>query len=446
MRRIASTCLLLSLLVWFDDVAGFYVNSSPFLWVSKQGQLHKRHFPSLPLHVQSSSSSTTSYDDKAPSTTRYRRVRQIQKYARLPVWPAWNGVVIWITGKVLGPERAAQLEDVLTGRVCPNFFQEADATSPFIMLVHHCHTFAPVDPLRYFQRLFFPEGFPAHPHRGFVTLTYFLEGGFCHRDSLGIEQVYGQNLQGVSHHSQWLSTGSGLLHEEMFYQNQWWHWQRQELYQLWVNLPSKDKMSKPYLLLLQDDKETPVIRQNGAMCRVLAGRYDEQHQANVPTASDLSVMHVQLEPGTTWTYSVPHSYETLIIYVRKGSLAVKDNNNAGTDSLTQQIPVHHTAFFDRSGNTLQVTAGRERMTDFMLLAGVPIPEPMSAQGSMVMNYPDEINLAYVDYQRGLFGRPWPHSLSHEEWLLHVKQNPSAYRAVNAAAQANGAQTTDSPST
>ena len=184
-------------------------------------------------------------------------------------------------------------------------------------------------------------------------------------------------------------------------------------------------MSQPYLLLLEDGKETPVVRDKGAMCRVLAGQYDEHHRAQVPTASDLSVLHVQLEPGTTWTYSVPDSYETLILYVRKGNLVVTEN----ASSRDTKIPAHHTAFFDRSGDTLQVAAGKD-IADFMLLAGVPIQEPVSAQGSMVMNYPDEINRAYADYQQGLFGRPWPHTLSREEWLIHVQQNPSAYRPVH----------------
>uniref|UniRef100_A0A7S3P4A4 Pirin N-terminal domain-containing protein n=1 Tax=Amphora coffeiformis TaxID=265554 RepID=A0A7S3P4A4_9STRA len=281
------------------------------------------------------------------------------------------------------------------------------------------------------------EGFPAHPHRGFVTLTYFLDGGFRHRDSLGIEQVYGQNLEGVPHHSQWLSTGAGLLHEEMFYQKEWWHWQRQELYQLWINLPRSEKMSQPYLLLMEDGKETPVVRDSGVVCRVLAGQYDEQHQAKVPTASDLSVLHVQLEPGTTWTYSVPDPYETLILYVRKGSLTVTESET----SRDTNIPVHHTAFFGQSGNTLQVKAGKD-VADFMLLAGVPIHEPVSAQGSMVMNYPDEINSAYADYQQGLFGRPWPHTLSREEWQIQVQQNPSAYRAVDSETKQ---QSTSQPS-
>jgi len=94
-----------------------------------------------------------------------RGVRRMEKFARLPVWPAWNGALIFLVSRLLGNEIAAKLEDAITGRVCPNFYAYRD-TSPFIMLVHHCHSFNAVDPLRYFQRTFFPEGFPAHPHRG----------------------------------------------------------------------------------------------------------------------------------------------------------------------------------------------------------------------------------------------------------------------------------------
>ena len=126
--------------------------------------------------VQSRSTASSSSDEEFPTvfasptqTTsrdrRRRQVRRVQKYARLPVWPVWNGVFIWIVQKILGDETAARLEDAITGRVCPNFFEYTE-TSPFVMLVHHCHSFSPIDPLRFLQKSFFPEGFPAHPHRG----------------------------------------------------------------------------------------------------------------------------------------------------------------------------------------------------------------------------------------------------------------------------------------
>lgn len=100
-----------------------------------------------------------------PVTISIRTIDRIEKFSRLPVWPVWNGVFLFFVSKVFGEEAAANLEDAIGGRVCPNFFQP-ERTSPFIMLVHHRHSFAPWDPLRYLQRTFFPEGFPAHPHRG----------------------------------------------------------------------------------------------------------------------------------------------------------------------------------------------------------------------------------------------------------------------------------------
>ena len=114
---------------------------------------------------QPSASTVTTTKPSSP-----RRIDSIERFARLPVWPVWNGVAIFVVSRLLGKDIAAKLEDAIGGRVCPNFFNPPDKTSPFIMLVHHRHSFAAWDPLRYLQRTFFPEGFPAHPHRGFITL------------------------------------------------------------------------------------------------------------------------------------------------------------------------------------------------------------------------------------------------------------------------------------
>ena len=91
-----------------------------------------------------------------------RSIARLEKFARLPVWPVWNGVFLFVVSKLLGQETAAKLEDAIGGRVCPNFFQ-SEQTSPFIMLVHHRHSFAPWDPLRYLQRSFFPRGVSCTP-------------------------------------------------------------------------------------------------------------------------------------------------------------------------------------------------------------------------------------------------------------------------------------------
>lgn len=156
--------------------------------------------PSLVLSVSSDATATTTinaYDQSPPQQQQQplvvpsqRKIGRIEKFGRLPVWPVWQGVFLFFASKIVGPEIAAQWEDTIGGRVCPNFFS-AESTSPFVLLVHHRHAFMNWDPVRYIQKTFFPEGFPAHPHRGFVTVTYCLKGGMIHRDSLGIKMPYG---------------------------------------------------------------------------------------------------------------------------------------------------------------------------------------------------------------------------------------------------------------
>ncbi len=108
-------------------------------------------------------------DDDDNSASQRRTILQMQKFTRLPFWPAWNGVFIFLISKLLGDEAGAKLEDSIGGRVCPNFYSSDRLSSPFLMLVHHRHSFAPWDPLRLLQSSFFPEGFPAHPHRGTLS-------------------------------------------------------------------------------------------------------------------------------------------------------------------------------------------------------------------------------------------------------------------------------------
>jgi redox-sensitive bicupin YhaK (pirin superfamily) len=392
--------------------------------------------PSQLSKYQTEISNNVSSEMLLDRNQQIRKVERIEKFARLPVWPAWNGVVIWLVGNIFGNEIAARLESIITGRVCPNFFNYLD-TSPYVMLVHHCHTFSALDPLRYIQRTFFPEGFPAHPHRGFVTITYILHGGFVHRDSEGVYQKYGDATSDIRQqdtyngkHTQWLTTGRGMLHEEMFdietdirlgQVNS-----RQELYQIWLNVPARHKMDEPRSVLLGGNDDTPVVYdENGkAKTLILAGTYAGKTSI-APVVTDLVLFHVTLQPGITWKFNLPSAlYETAFIYVRQGSLrsmGTGDSNSSIDENTVIQIPVHHTAYFEKmdGGDGIVVTAGEEGVADFMFLAGVPIKEPCYASGSMVMNYPNEIEEAYNDYQKGLFGIPWDYKLSDVEWKQHV---------------------------
>ena len=233
-----------------------------------------------------------------------------------------------------------------------------------------------------------------------------------------------QGRQGLSHHSQWLFTGAGLLHEEMFNDSP-----QQELYQLWVNVPSARKLDSPTVHLLGEEECPRVVDKDGrSQSVVLAGRYHSGDNNNgkvgaqavtavatTPIMSDLSIFHVTVEPGQSWSYIVPPSFETVILYIRQGSCQLD-----GTD-----LPVHHTAYLESTGDLLELSTTNG--VDLLVLAGTPLREPVAAQGSMVMTSNTEINQAYRDYQMGMMGMPWSHELSDEEWKQHVSQYPCRYR-------------------
>ncbi len=368
-----------------------------------------------------------------------RKIASIQKYARLPVWPAWNGAFLFLLSKLLPNSIISKLEETFGGRVCPNFY-EATATSPFIMLVHHAHSFTSFDPLRKFQKeLILPEGFPSHPHRGFITLTYCIKGGMVHRDSLGCKQLYGAEKRHGGNVAQWLVAGAGMLHEEMWDAD---HEEdgfvsKQELFQLWVNLPSQHKMTNPRLSLLNanngngdnninNDEDVdaqvhvPLVEKDNTKTHVLVGKYGNV-ESEVETFSPMSILHVEMEKQSSWSMDFPISYKTGILYMRQGSGYLPSE-----EAERQLIDSHHTATLTPYGDKMTIVAGDDG-ADFMLLVGAPLYEPVQAQGSMVMNSEREISEAYNDYSKGRMGLPWDHKLTDDEWIDHVRKTPSVYR-------------------
>lgn len=382
-----------------------------------------------------------------PSSTAHslKRIASVQKYARLPVWPAWNGAALFLLSRILPNSIVAKLEETFGGRVCPNFFQ-GDTTSPFIMLVHHVHSFASFDLLRFFQKQFIlPEGFPAHPHRGFITLTYCIKGGMRHRDSLGHLQNYGAEARHDGCTAQWLVAGAGMLHEEM--------WDidhatdgaisKQELFQLWINLPAQFKMTNPRLSLLRSGSsngngvtdnvmeeedsttntsivEIPIVEKNGSKTIILVGEYDGI-VSKLDTFSPMSVFHVQMEANASWSMKCPRSFQTALLYMRAGSALIPSEA-----SDKQSVEAHHTVTLSSYGENLCISS-EQNGADFMLLLGEPLFEPVQARGSMVMNTWDEIDAAYTDYASGKMGIAWDHQLTNEEWLSYVKEAPSIYK-------------------
>lgn len=283
---------------------------------------------------------------------------------------------------------------------------------------------------------FFPEGFPAHPHRGFATLTYCLQGGMIHRDSMGVKQSYGAEKRHKGRTAQWLTAGAGMLHEEMWDvgpdDNKWplsfLQPSSQELYQIWVNLPSRDKMLDPTVKLMRvglegrshskDDvtvANMPSVTVDGTETIVVLGSYRGM-KSDIVTSTPLDVLHIRMSPGSTWSHDFPDG-DTGIFYIRQGSVQV----GKGTF-----VECHHTAYLSPRGSNLKVTAHESDGADFMLLAGKPINERVVASGSMVMNTQDEIDRANADYQNGWMGSPWNQELTDLEWKDHIGKFPSIY--------------------
>ncbi len=261
-----------------------------------------------------------------------------------------------------------------------------------------------------------------------------------HRDSLGCKQSYGAEERHGGNVAQWLVAGAGMLHEEM--------WDidhgddgvlsKQELFQLWINLPGQHKMTNPRLSLLntrinhetdsftQEEKASdskirvPVIENDNVSTYVLVGEYDGV-QSKVETFSPMSVLHVEMKAGAKWSMRIPNSYKTGILYMRQGSACI-----ASEVAKHQIIETHHTATLTPYGESLKIVASEDG-ADFMLLVGAPLYEPVQAQGSMVMNSSQEIGEAYNDYSNGKMGLPWDHNLSDDEWMMHVRKSPSIYK-------------------
>lgn len=225
-------------------------------------------------------------------------------------------------------------------------------------------------------------GFPMHPHRGMETVTYILKGEVAHRDSLG-------NAGSITAGDvQWMTAGSGILHEEMPVV----HEEGIQGFQLWVNLPSTHKMMAPRY---QDIKsaEIQTVREEGVAVRVIAGEY---RNAKGPV-HDLMVsptyLDVALSPLVPFTYAT-NLEDNFFVYVIEGRLMVRDDRSelwVGEGNIG--LLSHDTKF--------SCTAGKEGVR-FLLIGGKPIKEPIAWHGPIVMNTDEEIETALTELNDGTF--------------------------------------------
>ena len=216
-------------------------------------------------------------------------------------------------------------------------------------------------------------GFPAHPHRGFETVTYILDGHMLHEDHLGNKG----NLK--SGGVQWMTAGRGIIHSEMPQQDRG----RMRGFQLWINLPAKDKMKPASYRDLQAADIPEVALAGGGKVRVIAGDYAGTRAPGAPGATDATYFDIHLPAGATFTHPVKDGYNAFA-YVYEGEL--------------EGIPAHSAAVFTTRGD-VQVRAGANGAR-FLLLAGRPLGEPVVQYGPFVMNTREEIEQAIRDYQNG----------------------------------------------
>jgi len=248
---------------------------------------------------------------------------------------------------------------------------------PFLLFDHFAFNDPIEGPIR---------GFPTHPHRGIETVTYMLEGQVRHRDSLGNQGEVGPGAV------QWMTSGRGILHEEMPRRGP-----NGVIYgfQLWVNLPSDKKMSQPRYQEMSDNT-IPSVEKDGVTVRVVAGEYDGVSGPATEIAAQPIYMDVRVEAGHEFEMDIPRGH-TALAYVFEGE-GFFDNGEPGEG---EHVPaVRMVKFAD--GDSIKVRAAEGQYIRFMLIAGEPFGEPIAPYGPFVMNTQEEIRQALTDLRNGTF--------------------------------------------
>ena len=237
---------------------------------------------------------------------------------------------------------------------------------PFLMLDH----FSSDDPDDYIA------GFPDHPHRGFITLTYMLDGHMLHQDSMGNK---GDLKSGGA---QWMKAASGVIHSEMPQQTAG----LMRGFQLWINLPASEKMTNPAYQEYSPEA-IPQYSTDGMCVKVLCGQYQDAHGPIEDPHTHVEYFDVTLEPTHTFTHQLANDVQAFI-YVFEGAATVANT------SLLQ-----HTFAVLSAGENIQISADADGAR-FILVTGQPIGEPIVQYGPFVMSSDVEIQQALTDYRAG----------------------------------------------
>ena len=225
-------------------------------------------------------------------------------------------------------------------------------------------------------------GFPAHPHRGFETVTYMLDGHMQHKDNHGNTGDLGPG------DVQWMSAARGIIHSEMPQQTEG----RMRGFQLWLNLPAKEKM-KPAAYRDIPSGEIPVVSRDGASVKVIAGRFEDTAGPIHGGSTDPYYFDVHLAPGAVFEGGLPAGHSAFL-YAYEGEVLVGEARKA---------VARRAAGLLSDGDRLRLEGGAQGAR-VLVLAGKPLREPVVQYGPFVMNTREEIEQAIDDYQSGALAR------------------------------------------
>ncbi len=247
---------------------------------------------------------------------------------------------------------------------------------PFLLLDYAGpHEFAPSEEKR---------GVGVHPHKGFETVTILYQGELAHRDSSGGSGQLGPG------DVQWMTAGSGIVHEEFHSDRFTRTGGVLEMVQLWVNLPAKDKSSSPKYQDLRDPQFPRIsLPENAGEVRVIAGEYSDA-AGPADTFTSINVWDLQLNGNSTIDVMVPEGHTCLLI-VQQGAISVNGESLKSVDL----------AEFDRAGEVIRLQSAADSRV--LILTGEPIGEPVAGRGPFVMNTREEIQQAFDDFQNGKMG-------------------------------------------
>ena len=273
-------------------------------------------------------------------------------------------------------------------------FQDPSELDPFLLF----------DDFRNERPEDFEKGFPWHPHRGIETITYVLEGTVEHGDSLGNTGTLGAG------DVQWMTAGSGILHQEMPAGNA-----RGQMhgFQLWGNLPAAQKMTAPRY---QDvtSADIPVVKDDdGTQVKVITGNFWGKTGPVDGIAADPQYLDITVPAGVKKTFRID-TYRRAFAYVFQGAGAFADASAPSGVLLEKEVAGEEVNLRDRSGDRtlirfgtgdeVTVQAGEEGLR-FLLISGAPIEEPVAWHGPIVMNTRAELEQAFADLRNGKFIKP-----------------------------------------